>query len=71
MARAERRLMRAMTIDEAKAKLEATLDELAAAGFHVWGWDDETIQLSAGVRGPSTACLARHPDPDPPATQPE
>lgn len=48
-----------MDIAEAKAKLDAVLDELAAAGFSVWGWDDETIQIGqlhgpgAEVRAPS------------------
>jgi hypothetical protein len=31
---------------EAKAKLEAVPDELAKAGFSVWGWDDESIQIA-------------------------
>jgi hypothetical protein len=28
-----------MDIIEAKVKLDAVLDELAAAGFSVWGWE--------------------------------
>jgi hypothetical protein len=49
-----------MDISEAKAKLDAVLDELAEAGFSVWGWDDESIQI--GQRnGPSTECAPRHP----------
>jgi hypothetical protein len=40
------RLTESMDIAEAKAKLEAVLDELAAAGFSVWGWDDESIQIA-------------------------
>lgn len=34
-----------MDIAEAKARFEAVLDELAEAGFSVWGWDDESIQI--------------------------
>jgi hypothetical protein len=49
-----------MDIAEAKARLEAVLDELAAAGFSVWGWDDESIQI--GQRnGPGAECVPRHP----------
>jgi hypothetical protein len=51
-----------MTLEEAKAKLETVLDELQDAGFSVWGWDDETIQLSAGPGGPNTSCEPRHPE---------
>jgi hypothetical protein len=51
-----------MTIEEAKAKLDATLDELADAGFHIWGWDNETIQLSAGSKGANAQCEPRHPE---------
>jgi hypothetical protein len=48
-----------MDIAEAKARLDALLDELAAAGFSVWGWDDETIQI--GRRGgPGAECAPRH-----------
>lgn len=50
-----------MDIAEAKARLDAVLDELAAAGFSVWGWDDETIQI--GQRnGPGAECAPRHVD---------
>lgn len=48
-----------MDITEAKAKLEAVLDELAEAGFSVWGWDDESIQISQ-ANEPSVACAPRH-----------
>jgi hypothetical protein len=48
-----------MDIAEAKAKLEAVLDELAEAGFSVWGWDDESIQI-AHLNEPSIACAPRH-----------
>jgi hypothetical protein len=48
-----------MDIAEAKAKLEAVLDELAEAGFSVWGWDDESIQI-AHLNEPSAACAPRH-----------
>ena len=52
-----------MEIAEAKAKLDAVLDELAKAGFSVWGWDDESIQI--GQRnGPSAECAPRHPADD-------
>jgi hypothetical protein len=48
-----------MDIAEAKARLDAVLDELAAAGFSVWGWDDETIQI--GQRnGPGAEWAPRH-----------
>jgi len=53
------RLTESMDIAEAKAKLEAVLDELAAAGFSVWGWDDESIQI-ARLNEPSAACAPRH-----------
>lgn len=53
-----------MDIAEAKAKLDAVLDELAEAGLSVWGWDDESIQI--GQRnGSSDECAARHPADDP------
>jgi hypothetical protein len=53
-----------MDIVDAKAKLDAVLDELAAAGFSVWGWDDESIQI--GQRnGLSTECAPRHAVDDP------
>ena len=48
-----------MDIVEAKARLDAVLDELAAAGFSVWGWDDETIQIGQ-LNGPSAECAPRH-----------
>ncbi len=53
-----------MTLEEARDKLEATLDELRNAGFHVWGWDDESIQIGEGMNGKSTSCEPRHPDRD-------
>lgn len=53
-----------MDIAEAKAKLDAALDELAAAGFSVWGWDDESIQI--GQRnGPGAECAPGHAVDDP------
>ncbi|HKI66916.1 MAG TPA: hypothetical protein VJ989_06570 [Solirubrobacterales bacterium] len=53
-----------MDIAEAKAKLDAALDELAAAGFSVWGWDDESIQI--GQRnGPAAECAPRYAGDDP------
>ena len=52
-----------MTIDEAKAKLDTTLDELCDAGFAVWGWDDESIQI-ADPSHKSTHCEPRHPTRD-------
>jgi hypothetical protein len=48
-----------MDIAEAKARLDAVLDELAAAGFSVWGWDDETIQIGQ-LNGPGAECAPRH-----------
>lgn len=48
-----------MDIAEAKAKLEGVLDELVEAGFSVWGWDDESIQI-ARLNEPSVACSPRH-----------
>lgn len=48
-----------MDIGEAKARLDAVLDELAAAGFSVWGWDDESIQIGQ-LRGPGAECAPRH-----------
>lgn len=53
-----------MDIAEAKAKLEVVLDELAAAGFSVWGWDDETIQIGQ-LHGPGAKCAPRHVVDDP------
>ena len=52
-----------MTLDEAKAKLDTTLDELCDAGFAVWGWDDESIQI-ADPSHKSTHCEPRHPTRD-------
>jgi len=48
-----------MDIAEAKARLEAVLDELVEAGFSVWGWDDESIQIGQ-LNEPSIACASRH-----------
>jgi hypothetical protein len=48
-----------MDIAEAKAKLETVLDELVAAGFSVWGWDDESIQIGQ-PHGPGAECAPRH-----------
>ena len=48
-----------MDISEAKSRLDAALDELAAAGFSVWGWDDESIQIGQ-LDGPGTECAPRH-----------
>jgi hypothetical protein len=48
-----------MDIAEAKAKLDAVLDELVAAGFSVWGWDDESIQIGQ-PNGPGAVCAPRH-----------
>lgn len=48
-----------MDIAEAKTSLEEVLDELAGAGFSVWGWDDESIQI-ARLNEPSVACAPRH-----------
>ncbi|HKI66920.1 MAG TPA: hypothetical protein VJ989_06590 [Solirubrobacterales bacterium] len=53
-----------MDIAEAKAKLDAALDELAAAGFSVWGWDDESIQIGQ-PHGPCAECTPRHAVDDP------
>ena len=36
-----------MELPEAQSKLEAVLDELADAGFAVWGFDDESIQIGS------------------------
>ena len=47
-----------MDIAEAKAKLETVLDELATAGFSVWGWDDGSIQIGQ-FNGPGTECAPR------------
>ena len=53
-----------MDIAEAKAKLEAVLDELAAAGFSVWGWDDGSIQFGQ-LNGPGAKCAPRYAGDDP------
>lgn len=53
-----------MEIAEAKAKLDAALDELAAAGFSVWGWDDESIQIGQ-PNGRGAECAPRHVVDDP------
>jgi len=53
-----------MDIAEAKAKLETVLDELAAAGFSIWGWDDESIQIGR-VHGPGVECAPRYAVDDP------
>lgn len=48
-----------MDIAEAKARLDAVLDELAAAGFSVWGWDDGSIQIGKW-RGQDAECEPRY-----------
>lgn len=53
-----------MDIAVAKAKLETVLDELAAAGFSVWGWDDGSLQIGQ-LNGPSSECAPRYPGDDP------
>lgn len=53
-----------MDIAEAKARFDAVLDELAAAGFSVWGWDDESIQIGQ-PHGPGAECAPRHAVDDP------
>jgi len=51
-----------MTLEEAKARLDHTLDEIAAEGISVWGWDDESIFLSKGEHNfPTIWCDPRHP----------
>lgn len=35
-----------MTIDEAKAIIESAVAEVIAAGFDVWGYEDETISIA-------------------------
>jgi hypothetical protein len=47
-----------MDIAEAKARLDAVLDELVAAGFSVWGWDDGSIQIGQ-LNGPDAECEPR------------
>lgn len=53
-----------MDITEAKAKLDAVLDQLAAAGFSVWGWDDGSIQVGQ-LKGPGAECPPRYTVDDP------
>lgn len=53
-----------MEIAEAKARLDAVLDELAAAGFSVWGWDDGSIQVGQ-LNGPGAECPPRYAVDDP------
>jgi hypothetical protein len=53
-----------MGIAEAKAKLETVLDELAAVGFSVWGWDDGSIQIGQ-LSGPDAECAPRYAVDDP------
>jgi len=53
-----------MDIAEAKARLDAVLDELAVAGFSVWGWDDESIQIGR-LNGPGAECAPRYAVDDP------
>lgn len=53
-----------MDIAEAKVNLDAVLDELAAAGFSVWGWDDGSIQIGQ-LNGPDAECAPRYAVDDP------
>lgn len=53
-----------MDIAEAKARLDAVLDEFVAAGFSVWGWDDGSIQIGQ-PHGPDTECVPRYAADDP------
>lgn len=53
-----------MDIAEAKAKLDAVLDELVEAGFSVWGWDDESIQIER-MNGAGAECAPRYAADDP------
>lgn len=53
-----------MDLAEAKARLDAVLDELAAAGFSVWGWDDGSIQIGQW-RGQNAECEVRYAEDDP------
>jgi len=57
-------LIEPMDIAEAKVKLDAVLDELAAAGFSVWGWDDGSIQIGQ-LNGPDAECAPRYAVDDP------
>jgi len=47
---------RLMAIAEAKARLDAVLDELAEAGFPVWSWD-ESFRSGSLRLGPG--CISR------------
>lgn len=53
-----------MDIAEAKARLDVVLDELAAAGFSIWGWDDGSIQIGQ-LKGPDAECAPRYAADDP------
>lgn len=53
-----------MDIAEAKVKLDAVLDELAAAGFSVWGWDDGSIQIGQ-LNGTDAECAPHYAMDDP------
>jgi hypothetical protein len=57
-------LTESMDIAEANARLETVLDELAAAGFSVWGWDDGSIQVGQ-LNGPGAECPPRYAVDDP------
>jgi hypothetical protein len=57
-------LTESMDIADAKAKLDAVLNELAAAGFSVWGWDDGSIQVGQ-LNGPGDECPPRYAVDDP------
>jgi hypothetical protein len=57
-------LTKSMDIAEAKARLETALDELAAAGFSVWGWDDGSLQIGQ-LNGPGSECASRYAADDP------
>lgn len=57
-------LTESMDIAEAKVRLETVLDELAAAGFSVWGWDDGSLQIGQ-VNGPGSECAPRYAADDP------
>jgi hypothetical protein len=48
-----------MTIDEAKSKLEAVLDELRDAGYSVWGWDSEEIEIDGDDGRGGASCAPR------------
>jgi hypothetical protein len=57
-------LIELMDIAEAKARLDAVLNELAAAGFSIWGWDDGTIQIGQ-LNGSDAECAPRYAADDP------